>query len=101
MRKVHEFHSTVEAYDATQCRDNIQRGDTLHIPREKVVGIADTWPLAITKEYGELHTARAGQLRHALEFNEYGHPIGLEAGKDAVAFAKAQGYELQAEAEVL
>jgi hypothetical protein len=101
MRTVHEFHSTEEAYGACQCRDEVKRGDTLHIPREKVVGIADTWPLAITEEYGELHTARPGSLRHAIEFNEYGTPIGIEAGKDAVEFAKTQGYVLQKEAEVL
>lgn len=52
----HEFESTGEAYDATQTEDAIKDGDLLLIPSERVVGIADTWPVAVTVEFGKLHT---------------------------------------------
>jgi hypothetical protein len=54
--RAHIFDSTGEAYDATQCDADIKKGDLLLIAKEKVVGIADTWPIAVTKENGELHT---------------------------------------------
>ncbi|HZF90423.1 hypothetical protein [Streptomyces sp.] len=54
---VHRFHSTGEAYNATQCRDHIRDGDVLVIEREQVVGfLVDAWPGAITTAHGELHT---------------------------------------------
>ena len=52
---VHYFESTRDAYDACQCDDNIKQGDLLIIESEGVVGIADTWPVAITTECGDLH----------------------------------------------
>ncbi|WP_405759486.1 hypothetical protein OG234_13390 [Streptomyces sp. NBC_01420] len=54
---VHHFDSTEEAYDATQCRDDIHDGDVLVIESQKVVGfLRDAWPGAITTAHGELHT---------------------------------------------
>ena len=49
------FDSTVEAYDACQCREDIKTGDILVIENEQVIGLADCWPVALTKERGELH----------------------------------------------
>ena len=57
---IHFFGSTGEAYNACQCRDDIATGDLLIIPSERVVGIADAWPIAITAESGELHTPAEG-----------------------------------------
>lgn len=52
----HRFEDTAEAYDATQCRDDIRDGDVLIIEREGVVGFLRTaWPAAITAERGKLH----------------------------------------------
>lgn len=57
---VHRFDSTEEAYDATQCRDDIHDGDVLVIESERVVGfLRSAWPAAITTEHGELHTLTA------------------------------------------
>ncbi|MFE5851999.1 hypothetical protein ACFQ61_02065 [Streptomyces sp. NPDC056500] len=54
---VHQFDSTDEAYDATQCRDDIRDGDVLVIEPEGVVGfLRRAWPVAITAEHGDLHT---------------------------------------------
>ncbi len=65
----HYFDSTSEAYDATQCGTNwhtdedINFCDILIIESEKVIGLAYTWPLSISKEHGELHQTTKG---HAL-----------------------------------
>lgn len=50
------FYSTGEAYGACQCNEEIRDGDVLVIEREKVIGLAGTWPFALTEAHGELHT---------------------------------------------
>ena len=56
------FDSSGEAYDACQCRDEIKTGHILIVPNEKVVGIAHTWPIAVTVERGNLHEVRSWAL---------------------------------------
>ena len=58
--KVHQFDSTSEAYDATQCDESVKDGDILVIKSEKVVGLATTWPFAISKAHGALHALKPG-----------------------------------------
>lgn len=53
--QIHHFKSTNEAYNACQSNENIKRGDILVIQSEHVVGIADTWPFAVTVCKGQLH----------------------------------------------
>lgn len=55
---IHVFESTADAYNATQCDPEVKKGDLLYIPSEQVIGIADTWPIAITEKHGELHCTR-------------------------------------------
>ncbi|MFD7769877.1 hypothetical protein [Streptomyces sp. NPDC059787] len=56
---VHRFDDTVQAYDATQCREDIRNGDVLVIESERVVGFLDTaWPIAITEAHGEFHALK-------------------------------------------
>jgi hypothetical protein len=50
---VHRFKSTESAYDATQCDVDVKKGDILVIGN--IIGVADTWPFAVTKEHGQLH----------------------------------------------
>ena len=57
----HTFDSTSGAYDATQCDDTIRNGDILLVESERVVGLAATWPVAVTVEHGSLHTLRDGR----------------------------------------
>lgn len=52
------FYSTGEAYGACQCRDDIRDGDVLVIEREQVIGIAHTWPFALTEAHGDFHTLK-------------------------------------------
>jgi hypothetical protein len=59
--RAHLFESTGEAYDATQCDDDVKTGDVLIIASEKVIGIAYTWPIAVTKEHGKLHCPIDGE----------------------------------------
>jgi hypothetical protein len=63
---VHRFGDTWEAYDATQCRDDIADGDVLVIESEQVVGfLVEAWPVAITEAHGQFHrlTAPVGEFR--------------------------------------
>ncbi|REE61464.1 hypothetical protein BX257_4043 [Streptomyces sp. 3212.3] len=53
---VHRFDDTREAYDASQCRDDIHDGDVLVVASEGVVGLLDqAWPVAFTEAHGEFH----------------------------------------------
>tara|TARA_Y100000389_G_C17333448_1_gene449354 strand:+ start:246 stop:620 length:375 start_codon:yes stop_codon:yes gene_type:complete len=58
--RVWTFTSSGRAYDMTQCDDDLKNGDVLLIPSEKVVGITNTWPFAITKKLGQLHGVKEG-----------------------------------------
>ncbi|MGC0418366.1 hypothetical protein [Embleya sp. AB8] len=67
---VHRFDSTGDAYDATQCRDDIADGDVLVVAREGVVGFLNrAWPAALTTEHGEFHTL--GVFAHEVEDGQY------------------------------
>lgn len=57
--KVHTFDNTTDAYDATQCNEEIKDGDVLVIESEQVIGIAYTFPFALTEYIGELHVTIA------------------------------------------
>jgi hypothetical protein len=68
--RIHAFVSTGNAYDAVQTDETIAAGDTLLILDERVVGVAMTWPFAITAEAGKLHAVRepgAGETLGAIE----------------------------------
>jgi len=58
--RVWTFSSTADAYDMTQCDDDLKTGDVLLIPSEKVVGVADVYPMAVTKHTGHLHGVKEG-----------------------------------------
>lgn len=64
--RVHRFdETTVEAYGATQCRDDIRDGDVLVVEAEGVVGfLDDAWPIAITQAHGEFHGLKIPAREH-------------------------------------
>jgi len=72
--RIHIFGHSGDAYDATQCNEDIKNGDILLIPDEQVVGLADTWPVAVTDEAGHLHTLKGS-------FETYVHEFGKNAGQ--------------------
>ena len=50
-RRHHAFASTGNAYDAVQCDEAIHTGDTLVVLAEEVIGVAMTWPFAVTQAH--------------------------------------------------
>lgn len=85
MRKtIHMFDYSGEAYDACQCDKSIEDGDILYIPSEGVVGIADTWPIAVTHSYGKLHTPADDYFQSTQGFKK-------EEVMEVVKFAKKVG----------
>jgi len=65
MQTTHQFDSSNEAYDACQVGetydgDKVNDRDILVIKSEQVVGLADTWPLAVTTRHGAFHVPEAG-----------------------------------------
>ncbi len=79
--KIHHFKTTVEAYDATQTSDHITKGDVLIIEDEGVVGLADTWPIAVTRWPGELHGIEVGYTLEKLGFTNESIALALDAAK--------------------
>ncbi len=55
VHRIHAFKTTGNAYDAVQTDEAIATGDTLLVLGEAVVGVALTWPFAVTAEAGHLH----------------------------------------------
>lgn len=94
-QQTHHFDSTQEAYDACQCDDNVKDGDILVVKSERVVGIADTWPFAITDKTGELHSVKPDGW--AATADRVGKTNLLEAGK----LAYCLGFELNEDAASL
>ena len=62
----HYFASTKDAYDACMTSvhmgtgDEVHNGDILIIESERVIGLCDTWPVAVTPECGSLHALKSG-----------------------------------------
>lgn len=83
------FRSTEEAYNQTQTDETLVKGTVLVIPSEQVVGLADTWPIAITQKNGELHTVSA-ETDHLDYLARRG--FTLAHVQMAVATAIAQGW---------
>ena len=93
MPTIHRFDSTGEAYDLCQCSEHIHKGDVLWIPSERVVGIADTWPIAVTTSHGKLHyTDDSAAGADYFVSNPYAQ-TGL---LDAIELAQALGYPIMA-----
>ena len=80
---IHHFGSTREAYAACQCDEDVRKGDTLIIASEQVIGLADTWPIAVTDKAGELHVA---------EDRYFAENFELDRLKSAEAEAESRGW---------
>ena len=73
--RIHAFETTGNAYDAVQTDEAIGTGDTLLILGEAVVGVALTWPFAVTAECGHLHQV-APKMGDTL--NAFAASLGVE-----------------------
>lgn len=87
--KIWSFDNTGDAYDATQCDSEIRKGDVILVLSERVVGLADTWPVAISEACGHLHKANEGQTGKYLLENEMDHNL-----PEAMKLATSLGFEL-------
>ena len=83
---VHFFPESGLAYAACQCDESITKGDLLIIESERVIGVADTWPIAVSREHGALHCLSNGELTEQL-INSLPHAVlnGIERGQQAAA----------------
>lgn len=94
--RIHAFGSTGNAYDAVQTDETIAAGETLLILDERVVGVAMTWPFAITAEPGKLHAVREPGAGESLEHIE--KALGVPDGSIARAcrLARTLGFAIDA-----
>lgn len=100
-RRHHAFASTGNAYDATQCDEAIKTGDTLIVLAEGVVGVAMTWPFAVTKECGKLHALAVPRKGEILE--DLAHSLHVRAAdfEHAAEIARRLGFALDPQLEAL
>jgi hypothetical protein len=92
---IHEFSSTGSAYDATQTE--LDDGEVLLVRDEGVVGVSDTWPIAVTEAHGELHRMASGYtVEQWASASGSKDSARLIAGhRAAVELAKKLGYPLR------
>ena len=65
--KVHIFKTTEEAFKQSLYNNNINIGDMLIIPAEKVIGVCDIWPFSITHDHGWLEALETPEsFKHKL-----------------------------------
>jgi len=65
MPNVHKFHSSGEAYDASQVSDDIAHGDVLVVEEDQIVGfLFHAWPIAVSLGHGAFHEVKPGPAGH-------------------------------------
>lgn len=79
--KIHHYETTVAAYAATQSDDQVREGDVLIIESEGVVGLASTWPVAVTELSGELHHLEGAWPLAKLGFAKKSIDLARDAAK--------------------
>jgi hypothetical protein len=80
------FADSGNAYDSCQCRKDIEDGQTLDCG-DGVVGLAWTWPIAVTADRGKLHSPSGRDVRPLLR--DAG--ISAEQVRAAVQLAESKG----------
>jgi hypothetical protein len=80
------FADSGDAYDSCQCREDIEDGQTLDCG-DGVVGLAWTWPIAVTADRGKLHSPNGRDVRPLLR--DAG--ISAEQVRAAVQLAERKG----------
>jgi hypothetical protein len=89
----HIFATSGNAYDACQTDAALARGTLLLIPTERIVALADTWPVSVTAAHGALHQvapdhfATVGAMAAAFT-------MPAEAFADAAGLASDLGFAL-------
>ena len=69
---VHTFMSTGEAYDYSQCRDDIKDGDVLWVPgNHDAAVLCSAWPVSVRKDYITDINTRFHVLKPDTTWNQY------------------------------
>ena len=92
--RIHAFETTGNAYDAVQTDETITTGDTLLVLAEAVVGVALTWPFAVSAEAGHLHQV-APKTGDTLDAFASSLGIKPRAISRAVALARQLGLTIE------
>ena len=99
--KIYYYEDTSSAYDDTQSQylNEVVNGDILVIESEKVVGVADTWPVSVTSERGELHSLKEestiiGIIPDMLEYSKLSVDELKASFSSAIELAKSKGFEI-------
>jgi len=91
--RIHAFATSGNAYDGVQTDERIATSNLLLVLDEAIVGIAMTWPFAVTAEAGNLHqiAAKPGETCKHLATS-----LGVEAAAigRAIALARKLGFEI-------
>ena len=92
--RIHVFETSSNAYDAVQTDDRIATGDLLLVMDEAVVGVAMTWPFAVTAEAGHLHQV-APKPGH--DFDQLAASLGVDAAamNRATSLARQLGFPIE------
>ncbi|WP_379923719.1 hypothetical protein [Erythrobacter sp. R86502] len=92
--RIHVFETSGNAYDAVQTDDRIATGDLLLVMDEAIVGVAMTWPFAVTAEAGHLHQV-APKPGHG--FDQLAASLGVEpaAMSRATSLARQLGFTIE------
>jgi hypothetical protein len=92
-RRLHGFATSGNAYDACQCDEAITKGDTLLVLPEGVIGIAWTWPIAVTAACGALHRVK-DEPKSSLADLAATFEMQVDDLAEAIAIARALGLAL-------
>lgn len=92
--RVHVFETSGNAYDGVQTDDRIATGDLLLVMDEGVVGVAMTWPFAVTAEAGHLHQVAP---KREDTFDQLATSLGVEpaAMMRAISLARQLGFAIE------
>lgn len=80
-KTTHYFNTTADAYDACMTGENfrtgdkVETGDILIIESERVIGLCDTWPVAVTPDCGKLHAVKPGFTLEGYFLDRKGFPM--------------------------
>lgn len=93
-RRHHASATSGNAYDATQTDERVSTGDTLIVLAEQVVGVACTWPFAVTAIAGALHQVNAPAPSDALASVAAGLGVQTDDLRHAAVIASALGFPI-------
>ena len=99
--RIHAFASTGNAYDAVQTDESIAAGDTLLVLDERVVGVAMTWPFAITAQPVKLHAVCAPGAGETLGHIEKALDVPDGSIARACRLARKLGFAIDADLAAL